>query len=192
MTQMKVTSEAPGAEEAREKTGSDAPQAGMEKEERLRLLETFIRTFLPAVPSRHRNLANEVHHVSTTLRRVLLQQFGIRVSADECMDTFVRLHYCVFNRYGVWDVKKQQLYADMPRDLFGEVAADPVPASSGTAENKGLRRRRKDDLLHVNVDPHVVRALRLTTIPLPANTNADKREAIERLRSRIAGLCGKA
>lgn len=192
MTQMKVTSEAPGAEETREKTGCDAPQAGMEEKERLRLLETFIRTFLPAVPSRHRNLANEVHHVSTTLRRVLLQQFGIRVSADECINTFVRLHYCIFNRYGVWDVKKQQLYADMPRDLFGDVEPETMPASTGTAEGTMSRRRRKDDLLHVNVNPHVVRALRLTTIPLPANTNADKREAIEQLQRQIAGLRGRA
>lgn len=192
MTQMKVTSEAPGAEETREKKGSDAPQAGMEEKERLRLLETFIRTFLPAVPSRHRNLANEVHHVSTTLRRVMLQQFGIRVGADECINTFVRLHYCIFNRYGVWDVKKQQLYADMPRDLFGEGEPKPMPASTGTAEGTMSRRRRKDDLLHVNVNPHVVRALRLTTIPLPANTNADKREAIEQLQRQIAGLRGRA
>ncbi|MBQ8277946.1 MAG: hypothetical protein IJY00_05825 [Bacteroidaceae bacterium] len=192
MTQMKVTSEAPGAEETIEKTGSDAPQAGMEEKERLRLLETFIRTFLPAVPSRHRNLANEVHHVSTTLRRVMLQQFGIRVGADECINTFVRLHYCIFNRYGVWDVKKQQLYADMPRDLFGDVEPETMPASTGTAEGTMSRRRRKDDLLHVNVNPHVVRALRLTTIPLPANTNADKREAIEQLQRQIAGLRGRA
>lgn len=192
MTQMKVRSEAPGAEETREKKGSDAPQAGMEEKERLRLLETFIRTFLPAVPSRHRNLANEVHHVSTTLRRVMLQQFGIRVSADECINTFVRLHYCIFNRYGVWDVKKQQLYADMPRDLFGDVEPETMPASTGTAEGTMSRRRRKDDLLHVNVNPHVVRALRLTTIPLPANTNADKREAIEQLQRQIAGLRGRA
>lgn len=192
MTQMKVRSEAPGAEETREKKGSDAPQAGMEEKERLRLLETFIRTFLPAVPSRHRNLANEVHHVSTTLRRVMLQQFGIRVSADECINTFARLHYCIFNRYGVWDVKKQQLYADMPRDLFGDVEPETMPASTGTAEGTMSRRRKKDDLLHVNVNPHVVRALRLTTIPLPANTNADKREAIEQLQRQIAGLRGRA
>lgn len=141
------------------------------------ILETFILTFLPALPNRHRNVANEVHHVCTTLSRVMLQHFGFRVGLDDLLRTFGRLRYDVFSRDATWDFKRESLRPDALPDLFAPVA--PVPAEG------------RAGYLHVNVNPHVVRALRLTTIPLPPNTNAGKREEIARLCRRIDALRGQ-
>lgn len=56
------------------------------------------------------------------------------------------------------------------------------------AGNRAKRDTETTEYLHVNVNPHVVRALRLTTIPLPPNTNEQKRKTVEELHRRITDM----
>lgn len=195
MTHEKETPAAPEPEMKRQTARPDSAtgtpeqqEAAREKQKRQKVLEDFILAFLPAVPSRHRNLANEVHHVATTLSRVMLQHFGFRVGLEELLQTFARLRYCIFSRNGTWDPKKRKLCSDSPPDLFGPLTDGNDGYATTPAGNRAKRDTETTEYLHVNVNPHVVRALRLTTIPLPPNTNEQKRKTVEELHRRITDM----
>lgn len=143
-------------------------------EERCRILETFIRTFLPATPGRRKNVPNEIHYLCTTLSRIMLQNFGFRVGVDDLLPTLARLHYAVYNGETTWNYGQECLNSDAAPDMLALTPPEPVVG--------------KNKYLHVNVNPRVVRTLRLTTIPLPPNTKGRKCEEVEQLNRRICAL----
>lgn len=60
----------------------NGPHSTQLHEAQMRLLRRFIATFLPPQDKFHRNLANEINYVTTTLNRVLLHHFGFRVNKE--------------------------------------------------------------------------------------------------------------
>ena len=57
-------------------------------EQRTYILKKFVQTFLPKVPKDHRNMANELHHVSTTTTRLMKRLFGLHTDFAEMVAIF--------------------------------------------------------------------------------------------------------
>ena len=78
-------------------------------EQRTYILKKFVQTFLPKVPKYHRNMANELHHVSTTTTRLMKRLFGLHTDFAEMSAIFQSMGYAFFTREGVYNPKTQRV-----------------------------------------------------------------------------------
>lgn len=144
------------------------------QEARQALLNRFVGVFLPPQGKRHRNMANEISYVSTTLSRIMLQHFGFRVDQAMVLEA-LRLGGCaLFTKYGRWSSRHGRVVLTLEQDFF-EVAdqlGKTPPADVG--------------FIYVDISAADMRALRSTTIPVPANTSEEKRRRIGEMAVRLA------
>lgn len=146
-------------------------------EQRTYILKKFVQTFLPKVPKYHRNMANELHHVSTTTTRLMKRLFGLHTDFAEMSAIFQSMGYAFFTREGVYNPTTQRVTVMRRGSLFA----------------KGTEIEEPDvDFLYVNVNAQTVRMLRLCTIPTPPNTSEDKvddldymKQLVEKFQKRI-------
>lgn len=146
-------------------------------EQRTYILKKFVQTFLPKVPKYHRNMANELHHVSTTTTRLMKRLFGLHTDFAEMFAIFQSMGYAFFTREGVYNPTTQRVTVMRRGSLFA----------------KGTEIEEPDvDFLYVNVNAQTVRMLRLCTIPTPPNTSEDKvddldymKQLVEKFQKRI-------
>lgn len=139
-------------------------------EQRTYILKKFVQTFLPKVPKYHRNMANELHHVSTTTTRLMKRLFGLHTDFAEMSAIFQSMGYAFFTREGVYNPTTQRVTVMRRGSLFA----------------KGTEIEEPDvDFLYVNVNAQTVRMLRLCTIPTPPNTSEDKVDDLDYLKQLV-------
>ncbi|MDO4930064.1 MAG: hypothetical protein Q4E59_02910 [Bacteroidales bacterium] len=139
-----------------------------------KVVALLLKTLLPPVDNRHRNMANEVNYLSTTMNRLLLQQFGFRIEFQTLMDLLRNAGYVFFTRDGLCDPNKRRLKPIKSPTLFPDEVemAEPTQGRGGT-------------FVYVNLSGKVVRTLRCLTIPLPPNMSADKLELLNDVKARL-------
>ncbi len=135
---------------------------------------SFVHALLPPRPNRHRNMANEANYVTTTLSRLMLQRLGFRVTAADILRLLPQAGYTFFTKFGTWSPEEGRTIGVDMNSLFTQYANVPVSDKLITGENNAF--------VYVNVDGRLVRALRSLTIPIPANTGADKLRLIDEMR----------
>ncbi len=145
------------------------------QEKRL-ILNRFIRTLLPPLTRRHRNMANEVNYIATTMTRLMLQNFGFRVTREDVISTIRSSGYAFFTKEGPWNPTKNCIVRTQMSSLFpGFNTESEVHSPSGNGA----------DYVYVNMDGQDVRMLRSLTLPAPSNISKEKMAQREEMALRL-------
>lgn len=148
----------------------DLFEEALPAQRRSEIVAALLREFVPKREGFHRNAGNEFNYICTTLSRIVLQHFGFRLTPSEVRSALLAAGYQLFCKGGVWSAEQERLVPLRRPTLFhpDAHAKDFCPTRC-----------------HVAADGHCVRALRLTTIPLPRNTAAQKRAQLSQLTARL-------
>ena len=137
------------------------------------LLRRFVGVFLPPRGKRHRNMANELTYVTTTLSRVMLRYFGFRADRAMVLEALRRNGCVLFTKYGRWSETHGRVLLTLEQDFF-EVA-----------DRLGKPQTDDAEFIYVDISSADMRALRSCTIPIPSNTGEEKRRQREEMEGRL-------
>ena len=152
----------------------NGPHSTQLHEAQMRLLRRFIAPFLPPQDKFHRNLANEINYVTTTLNRVLLHHFGFRVNKEMVTEALQDNKCILFTKNDQANNRKYQRRIVPSEQNF-----------LGTLFSTEKTDVQETVYVHADIDAGTVRTLRLTTIPIPENTAPDKRLQVKELLHRL-------
>ena len=135
----------------------------MDTDKQKEILQNFILEFLPKKGNNRKYSTNEIDYVTQAIEWVCMKYLGFRPTDKEVFEAFNMLGYSMLEK--IYDCSYKG------KCMNGEAYPSKY--------------------LYVDVNPVLVKNLRLTTKTLPQNTSPEKIEEIEKLKKRIEAFKNK-